>query len=399
MKNRLVMYLDIDAFFPSVEQVRFPNLSGRPVVVGSGVVASSSYEARRRGIRTGMPIAQAVRICPQTIVLKGHQHVYAAFAERVFDHCRELSPAVETYLDEAFCDLTGTPAATRDPIALAQDFKAAIARETGLGITVGFASNRMIAKLAAKDVKPDGVAAVTAGSEEAFMEARGVGDVAGIGWKAAEMLRQINVTRVCELKQFPLRYLRSLFGKNAWLIYERLRGRDPYEAPAFPRSISRETSFTRETIDCDEILGTLYYLAGRACRSARALKALPARVTVKLRYGDGTHETASARYSQARVEDREVFALAKDIFTVMYRRCRLRLVGVVLAGLTRVDAAQDTLYEASLEEKLAGLYLSLDAIRAKYGHSAVIVGRSVDLMNRLERDSYGYVLRTPSLTK
>jgi DNA polymerase-4 len=109
------MYLDIDAFFPSVEQVRFPGLRGKPVIVGSGVVASSSYEARLRGISTGMPIAQAVRICPDVVVLKGHRHVYASFADRVFDCCRELAPSVETYLDEAFCDLTRTPAARQDP--------------------------------------------------------------------------------------------------------------------------------------------------------------------------------------------------------------------------------------------------------------------------------------------
>jgi DNA polymerase-4 len=399
MTSRLVMYLDIDAFFPSVEQVRFPSLGGRPVVVGSGVVASSSYEARRRGIRTGMAIAQAVRICPQVVVLKGHQHVYAAFAEHIFDRCRELAPTVDTYLDEAFCDLTGAPASRRDPLVLGSDFKTAMRRETGLGVTIGFASNRMIAKLAAKDVKPDGVAVVAASAEEAFMEAREVGDVAGIGSKAVEMLRQINVTHVGQLKQFPLPYLRSLFGKNAFLIYERLRGRDPYQPPTFPRSVSRETSFMRDTIDLEEILGTLYYLSERACRSARVLKALPARVTVKLRYGDGSHETASARYTGMSVHDKDIFALARDIFTAMYRRCRLQLVGVVLAGLTFVETTQDTLYDASLEEKMGGLCLSLDAIRAKYGHSAVIVGQSVSLMKRLERDSYGYVLRTPSLTK
>ena len=393
------MYLDIDAFFPSVEQVRFPNLGGRPVVVGSGVVASSSYEARRRGVRTGMPIAQAVRICPQVVVLKGHQHVYAAFAERIFDRCRKLTPAVEAYLDEAFCDLTGTPASKCDPLTLGREFQAAARRETGLGVTIGFASNRMIAKLAAKDVKPGGVAVVAAGGEEAFIEKRPVGDVAGIGSKAVEMLRQINVTRVSQLKQFPVGCLASLFGRNALLIHERLRGHDPYQAPNFPRSISRETSFARETIDLEEIFGTIYYLSERACRSARTLRALPSRVTVKLRYGDGSHESASARYTEPLVGDRDVFALARDIFVAMYRRCRLRLVGVVLAGLTLVETTQESLYDPSLAEKMEELYRSLDAIRAKYGHSAVIVGRSVSLMKRLERDSYGYILRTPSLTK
>ncbi len=394
-----MMYLDIDAFFPSVEQARFPNLRGKPVIVGSGVVASSSYEARRRGIRTGMPIAGAVRICPQVVVLKGHQHVYASFAEHIFDRCRRLTPFVETYLDEIFCDLTGTPASRCDPLRLGNDLKATIRDEVGLGVTLGFAANRMIAKLAAKDVKPDGVAAVGAGGEEDFMCERPVSDVLGIGQKTAEILRQINVTHVKHLRQFPLHYLEKIFGRNAFLVYERLRGRDPYVPPGFPRSISRETSFTRDTIDLDEVLSTLYYLSERACRSARALRAMPGRVSVKVRYGDGSFETASAAYSETSVLDHTVFGIAKDVFMRMYRRCRVRLVGVVLSGLALADHSQEMLYDDPSEERLRELYLSLDTIRAKFGHSAVIVGRSVNLMNRLERDSYGYILRTPSLTK
>ena len=113
--RRLIMYLDIDAFFPSVEQAIYPHLRGKPVVVGSGVVASSSYEARRYGISAGTAITTALRLCPDLVVLKGHQHTYASFAQRIFDCCRELTPAVEAYLDEAFCDLTGTPAAQADP--------------------------------------------------------------------------------------------------------------------------------------------------------------------------------------------------------------------------------------------------------------------------------------------
>jgi DNA polymerase IV len=397
--TRLIMYLDIDAFFPSVEQARFPNLRGRPVIVGSGVVASSSYEARRRGISTGMAIAQAVRICPEVVVLKGHQHTYASFAQHVFDRCRELTPAVETYLDEVFCDLTGTPTSRRDPAGLGNDLKATLKTEVGLGVTIGFASNRMLAKLAAKDVKPGGVAVVEPGTEADFMRERPVGDVLGIGQKTAEMLRQINITHVKHLREFPLRYLERILGRNAFLIYERLRGSDPYVSPSFPRSISRETTFTRDTTDLREIFATLYYLTERACRAARAVPALPARVHVKVRYGDGSYETASRPYREASVVDRTVFGFAKEIFTRIHRRCRVRLVGVVLSGLAPAAGNQETLYDAPEERRLGDLYRSLDTIRAKFGHSSVIVGRSVDLINRLERDSYGYILRTPSLTK
>lgn len=393
------MYLDIDAFFPSVEQVRFPCLRGRPVVVGSGVVASSSYEARRRGIRTGMPIAGAVRICPEVVVLKGHQHVYAAFAEHIFDHCRRLTPLVETYLDEAFCDLTGTVAGRRDPLQVGRELRMAIREEVGPSVTVGFATNRMIAKLAAKSVKPDGLASVAAGEEEAFMENRPVGDVPGIGHVAAEVLRQINVTHVSDLKRFPARHLEAIFGKRGLLIHERLRGRDPYVRPSFPKSISRETSFHRDTADRSEITATLYYLVERACRAARSLGAAPTRIETRLRYADGEAAAMRAPYREATVLDRAVFQSAKGLLDRMQRRCRLRLVGVTLGGLVPADGRQGWLCPDARAGRLDDLYRALDSVRAKFGHAAVVAGRSVDLMNRLERDSYGYVLRTPSLTK
>lgn len=395
----LILYLDIDAFFPSVEQAKFPGLRGKPVIVGSGVAASSSYEARQHGISAGTPISSALRMCPDLVVLKGHQHTYRSFAQRIFDHCRQLSPVVDAYLDEAFCDLTGTPAARRLPVGVAESLKTAIKRDTGLPVTVGIAPNRMLAKLAAKGAKPDGVAVVAAGEEERFMHERPVDDVPGIGRKTAALLEQINITQVKHLKRFPLDYLEKIFGKTAFLIHERLRGRDPYVPALLPRSVSRETSFPRDTTDLDEILSVLYYLTERACRSTRGLGLVPRRVQVKVRYGDGLAESMSERVTGACVLDAAIFGKAKSLLIRMYRRCRVHLVGVALAGLTPARDAQQVLYPELCRDRLADLYGTLDRIRSRFGHSSVIAGRSINLINRLERDSYGYILRTPSLTK
>jgi DNA polymerase-4 len=395
----LIMYLDIDAFFPSVEQVKFPHLKGKPVVVGSGVVASSSYEARRYGISAGTPISRAVKLCPEVVVLKGHQHTYASFAERIFDHCRRLTPHVEVYLDETFCNLTGTPTSQRNPLEVGHDLKMAISKDPGIGVTIGFASNRMLAKLTAKDVKPDGVAVVKRGEEETFMEGRPVSDVLGIGRKATRLLKQVNVNLVRDLKAFPVSYLEKVFGGNAFLIRERLRGRDPYVPSLTPKSVSRETSFPRDTTDMEEIMGVLYYLTERACRSTRALGLMPRRVTVKVRYGDGEGETASSRMWDVRVLDAAIFGVARDLFMRMYRRCRVHLVGVVLSEFISACDMQQSLYCDVAGERLGELYGTLDRIRSRFGHSSVIAGKSIGLMTRLERDSYGYILRTPSLTK
>lgn len=395
----LIMYLDIDAFFPSVEQAKFPVLRGKPVVVGSGVVASSSYEARRYGISAGTSITEAMRLCPEVIVLKGHQHTYGSFAEHIFDHCRRLSPLVEVYLDEAFCDLSGTPAAAGDLSRLGLKLKDTIADDLDLTVTVGFASNRMLAKLVAGDVKPDGVAVVPHGSEEDFMEERPIRDVPGIGRKAGRMLERINVRRVKDLKPFGMAYLERMFGKTAYLIHERLRGRDPCMPALMPGSVSRETSFPGATIDRDEILSVLYYLTERACRRTRSLGLFPARATVKVRYGDGESETASGKVPDARVLDAAIFDTARILFERMWRRRRVRLVGVVLSGLFPARDIQAMLYDDRASRRLTHLYGALDSIRSRYGHSSVIAGRSINLINQLERDSYGYILRTPSLAK
>jgi DNA polymerase-4 len=367
--------------------------------VGSGVVASSSYEARRYGIRAGTPISRAVKLCPDLIVLKGHQHTYASFAERIFDHCRRLTPHVEAYLDEVFCDLTGSRISRCDPLEMGRDLKSLIHKDPGLGVTIGFASNRMLAKLAAKDVKPDGVAVVRRGEEEAFMEERPIEDVLGIGRKSARLLKQVNINRVVDLKAFSLTYLEKIFGRNAFLIHERLRGRDPYVPSLIPKSVSRETSFPKDTIDTDEIMSVLYYLTERACRSTRALGLLPRRVTVKVRYGDGEGETASGRIWEGRVLDAAIFATARDLFMRIFRRCRVHLVGIVLSEFVSGRDSQQALYPDRSADRLEDLYGTLDRIRSRFGHSSVIAGKSIGLMKRLERDSYGYILRTPSLTK
>jgi DNA polymerase-4 len=231
------------------------------------------------------------------------------------------------------------------------------------------------------------------------MEERPIRDVLGIGRKAGRMLERINVHHVKDLKPFGMAYLERMFGKTAYLIHERLRGRDPYVPSLMPKSVSRETSFPRATIDRDEILSVLYYLTERACRSTRSLGLFPGRVTVKVRYGDGESETASGKVPDARVLDAAIFDTARILFARMYRRCRVHLVGVVLNRLFPARDIQLMLYDDRSSTRLKHLYRALDNIRSKYGHSSVIAGRSINLINQLERDSYGYILRTPSLTK
>jgi len=169
---RTVLHVDIDAFFAAIEQQRDPRLKGKPVIVGAGVIASCSYEARKFGLRAGMSLVEAKRLCPRVVILEGHAQVYRCYAERVFERCRELSPDVETYLDEAYLELTGTARVHGDFTAAAARLKRAILDDTGLTVTCGIGPNRMLAKLVGKTTKPDGLARIDAHEAEAFLVGR-----------------------------------------------------------------------------------------------------------------------------------------------------------------------------------------------------------------------------------
>ena len=398
----VILHVDIDAFFASIEQCRDPRLRGRPVIVGAGVIASCSYEARRFGLRAGMPLSEAKRLCPQAVVLEGHAQIYRCFAEKVFAHCRDVAPAVEAYLDEAYCDLTGTERLHGDLLETARRLKRAILESTGLTVTCGLGPNRMLAKLAGKTVKPDGVARVTAAGAEAFMRDLPVEQVAGVGHAHAKTLRSMNVRTAGELRVLPVETLERLFGAPGRLLYERCRGRDTavVSEREVPLSISRETSFHRDTADPREIEGMLEYLAGRACRTARELGIRPRTVAVRLRYADGEPAERARSLSQPSDADPVVLTLALDTLARLFtRRVALHQVGLALSNFSPAGGEQGALFEEREAGRRAALYRAFDGVRDSFGHGVLVSGRALHLKGRLEEDEHGFVLRTPSLTK
>lgn len=400
--SRTILHVDIDAFFASIEQQRDPRLRGRPVIVGAGVIASCSYEARRFGLRAGMPLSEARRLCPQAVIVEGHAQVYRCFAEEIFARCREVSPAVETYLDEAYCDLTGTERLHRDLLEAARGLKRAILASTGLTVTCGLGPNRMLAKLAGKTVKPDGLARVTAAGADAFMRDRPVEQIAGVGHAHAKLLRSMNVRTAGEMRVLPVATLERLFGAPGRLLFERCRGRDTavVSEREIPLSISRETSFHRDTADRREIDGMLEYLAGRACRTARELGIRPRTVSVRLRYGDGESAERARSLTQPSDADPVVLALALELLARLFtRRVALHSVGLALSGFARGGGEQGALFDEREAGRRAALYRAFDGVRNAFGHGVLVSGRALHLKGRLDEDEYGFVLRTPSLTK
>jgi DNA polymerase-4 len=399
---RVVLHVDIDAFFAAIEQLRDPRLRGRPVIVGAGCIASCSYEARRFGLHAGMALPEARRLCPGAVILEGHAQVYRCFAERIFESCRALAPAVETYLDEAYCDLSGTERLHGEALGVARRLKADILERTGLTVTCGIGPNRMLAKLIGKTTKPDGLARIAAEHADAFLRDRPIEQLMGVGHAHARTLRSMNLKTIGELRVLPADVLEALFGAPGRLLFERCRGRDTaaVHEREIPQSISRETSFHRDTADPVEIEGMLDYLVGRACRTARELDLKPRTVAVRLRYADGESADQARGLSAASSSDPIVLEvalrLARRLFT---RRVALRNIGLTLSGFVAGAAEQASLFDGERAGRQGALLEAFDHVRDSYGHGVLVSGRALHLKGRLAQDKHGFVLRTPSLTK
>ncbi len=401
--NPAILHLDIDAFFASIEQLRDPRLRGRPVIVGAGVIASCSYEARRCGCRAGMRLSEARRLCPDAVLLDGHAQIYRCFAETIFEIAAHYAPGMETFLDEAYLDLTGTDRLHTSFAEVGERLRAELRETTGLAVSVGIGTNRMIAKMVTKTVKPDGLGILAPGREEAFVVSRPIGDLPGVGRVVGPTLARLNVRTIAELRQLPEQALRGLFGHAlGCALMERAWGRDRriVSVREIPGSIRRETSFGSPTIERRELAGMLHYLTTRAGREMRRLGLACRTIRVHLRYSDGDSTARSASFPSPTMVDQQIYARAELLLTSLFtRRVAVRNIGVELSNLGVAGGEQLDLLETGRSVRQVKLEAGLDRVRDRFGFGSVMGGPSLELAGRLPRDAHGYVLRTPSLTR
>jgi DNA polymerase-4 len=398
---RLILHLDVDAFFASVEQLLIPVLRGRPVIVGSGCIASCRYEARGFGLHAGMSLRQARQLCPQAVVLEGDFQIYRCFAEHIWQIARRYTVWLETHLDEAYGDATGMERICGSPLELGRKLQHQVLAETGLPVSVGLAANRMMAKIASASAKPRGVVWIPPGQEEPFLTDLPVEKLLGVGRRTAEVLRDLNVQTVGQLRSIQRSVLRSMFGLRGEVLYERCRGRDfqPIRPAATPKTISRETTFHSPTCDVRQVRGMLFYLLERAMRTARKVRLLVGCVELSIRYDDWKEFAAGRSLPWPSESEDEVFGVMLELLEQLHcRRVALRHVGVVLSKFSPAGG-ECRLFEARQKVRDRRLHQAIDAVRDRYGYAAVVTGRSIDLLGRLEQNDYGFVLRTPSLTK
>jgi len=381
---RRIAHIDLDAFFISVEQSLNPELRGKPAVVsgnpeGRGVVACASYEARAYGLRAGMPVGLARRLCPQAIFIPGDMAKYRRFSARFFELLAELSPVVEPVsLDEAYLDLTGCESVLGSAREAMLKFKARLREELGLTASVGIASCKVVAKVASELSKPDGLLEVNLGEEKEFLAPLPIGQLPGVGPRTERELKKLGLSTIGDLASSPLAFLKSHFGKVGEMLYLYANGIDErrVEPPGEAKSISRETTLPQDTLDAQLLQGTLYRLAEEVGAELRSQGKQARCITLKLRYADFETITRSQTIKEGIEADQAIFEIADRLLkkALAQRRKKVRLIGVRVSNLTGAGK-QLSLFDRS-GERLSYLNRAVDRIRQKYGFSAIETGRT-----------------------
>ncbi len=291
---RTIMHADLDAFYASVEQLDRPELRGRPVVVGAppearGVVAAASYEARRFGIRSAMPMSRALRLCPQAVQVAPRFQRYDEVSRWVMAIFRDVTPLVEPLsLDEAFLDVSEQVVARGGPEALAGEIKRRVKEETGLTVSMGAGTNKTVAKIASERDKPDGLVVVPPGEEASFLAPLPVRSLWGVGPKAEEALVEIGIRTIGELAQADAAALSARFGVRGQWFLRMANGRDdrPVETEQERKSVGAETTFPRDLADGPELRQILGRVAEDVARRLQKRGVRARTVVLKLRYSD-----------------------------------------------------------------------------------------------------------------
>lgn len=397
-----IVHVDVDAFFASVEQVLNPKLRGKPVLVGRGVVASASYEAKSRGVKTAMRFRDARRICPKAIVVPGQYEHYADFAERVRQILETYTPAVETAaLDDYYLDFAGTERLYPNYEATLRRMQEEVLGRTGLSVSVGAARTKAVASIASRLERPRGFRIVALGTEEAFLAPLPVEKLHGIGHTHAASLAERGVTTIGQLRQIPKPVLVAAFGEAiGQQIWERARGLDGREVllPSTPKSVSRETTIEGGTIDMEFLGGLLEYLSERIGKTLREYGKQARTIGVRLRYVDHYSAHQTVRLTRATNDERELLGTAKELLAKLFtRRVAIRLVGVNVTNL-EADRRQNELFETDANRRWY-LNREVDRVRGRYGWNAVFYGKGLELREHYATKENGLVLSTPCLSR
>lgn len=384
--ERSILHLDIDTFFVSVERLKNSKLSGKPVIIGGisnhNVVASCSYEARKYGVSSAMPMKMARNLCPDAIVIRGDMEAYSNYSNIITGIIAEKAPAYEkSSIDEHYIDITGMDR-FYGCAKWAHELRRYIIKETGLPISGGLSINKTVSKIACGEAKPNGEIEVGKEIVLPFLDPLSISKIPIIGVKTYHVLRSMGIATIYTLRNIPVEMLEKLMGKNGIEIWKRANGIDsrPIISYSEQKSISTEHTFERDTTDVVILKQLLVNMVEKIAYELRKHEKLTSCVTVKIRYSNFDTHTLQKRIPYTAF-DHVLIDISKELFSRLYqRRMLIRLIGVrfshLVQGVQQLDMFDDT------PEKVS-LYMAMDKLRKRFGKDAV--RRAAGVMTTVER--------------
>lgn len=375
--ERHIVHCDLDSFFVSVERLQNSSLIGKPVLIGGksdrAVVASCSYEARRFGIHSAMPMRLALRLCPEAVVVQGDHDSYSYHSSIVTDIIKENVPLFEkASIDEHYFDLTGM-----DKFfgcwKWARELRQQIITETGLPISFGLSTNKTTSKIATGQAKPSGELKVDTGTEKIFLAPLSIRKIPMVGEKTYTQLRNMGISKCLTLQEMEVFTLRRVLGENGTSIWKKANGLDDAPVVAFheQKSMSKETTYHNDTIDMNVLKKTLAGMVNELAFDLRKEQKLTGCITLKIRYSNFDTHTKQLRIPYTN-SDRVINEKVNDLFTKLYsRRMLIRLVGIKFSHLITGNYQTDLFNDNEKDIKLA---LAMDKIRMRHGFKSIAKG-------------------------
>jgi DNA polymerase IV len=387
--ERNIIHLDLDAFFVAVECKNNPKLLGKPLIIGGssgrGVVAACSYETRRFGVHSAMPMHLALQLCPDATVISGDMESYSKASHDVTEIIADKAPAFEkSSIDEFYIDASGMDRYF-GAFKWAVELRKNIIKESNLPISLGMSVNKLVSKVATAEFKPNAEQHIPAGTEKNFLAPLAVEKIPMIGKQTASFLYDMGVRTVQTLREMPVQFLVSAFGKNGLSLWNKAHGVDP--SPVVPyteqKSISTESTFENDTIDVKRLKTILIAMIEKVAFQLREQKKLASCVTVKIRYANFDTETRQIQVPYT-ASDHVLLRVVLELFDKLYsRRMLLRLVGVRLSGLVHGNH-QISLFDDTAES--INLYQAIDHIKHKHGAEKLIRATTIDVNKRVRME-------------
>jgi DNA polymerase-4 len=396
---RAILHLDADAFFASCEQAIHPELRGKPVITGKerGIVAAASYEAKARGVKTGLSLPDARKVCPEAIIVPSDYETYSLFSVRMFEILRRFSPDVEEYsIDEAFVDLTGLRRSFHGPYGMiAKKMQETVEKELGINVSAGVSLTKVLAKIASKHGKPHGLIVISGRDIHFYLDRLPVGKVWGIGPNTAAFLGKFGITTALEFARKDERFIQKHLSKPYREIWHELNGNSIYpvlnESKSSYQSISKAKTFTPPSDNETFIFAQLSKNMENACIKARRYKLAATRLAVFLRTQEFRDIGVEMKLSHPTAYPVKLFGPMKEGFRHVYAPgVRYRQTGVVLAGLIADNRIQYTLFDDPARiEKMEKIYTAIDQLSEKFGkytvHHAVSLPTKLQSLHEGER--------------